>query len=51
MVVILKGQAVHNILIAPRKYVQGRNASAEAGKYLKILAKKPLVFWAPNVKK
>jgi len=46
----LKGWAVHNILIAPRKYVQGRNALADAGKYLKILGKRPLVLWDATVK-
>jgi len=41
---------VHNILIAPRKYVQGRGAFSEAGKYLKILGSKPLVLWDATVK-
>ena len=41
---------MHNILIAPRKYVQGRNALADAGKYFKILGKKPLVLWDTTVK-
>jgi glycerol dehydrogenase len=41
---------MHSILIAPRKYVQGRNALAEAGKHLKILGKKPLVLWDATVK-
>lgn len=41
---------MHNILIAPRKYVQSRNALADAGKYLKILGNKPLVLWDVTVK-
>ena len=41
---------MHSIFIAPRKYVQGRNALAEAGKYFKILGKKPLVLWDATVK-
>lgn len=41
---------MHNILIAPRKYVQGRGALAEAGKHLKILGNKPLVLWDATVK-
>ncbi|MHC4146916.1 MAG: glycerol dehydrogenase [Planctomycetota bacterium] len=41
---------MHNILIGPRKYVQGRNALADAGKYLKILGKKPLLLWDAIVK-
>jgi len=41
---------VHNVLIAPRKYVQGRNALAEAGKYFKIIGKKPLLLWDATVK-
>ncbi|MBW8041765.1 MAG: glycerol dehydrogenase [Planctomycetes bacterium] len=41
---------MHSILIAPRKYVQGRNALSEAGKYFKILGKKPLVLWDATVK-
>jgi glycerol dehydrogenase len=47
---ILKGLAVHNVLIAPRKYVQGRGALAEAGKYFKILGKRPLLLWDSTVK-
>lgn len=43
-------ETVHNVLIAPRKYVQGRNALADAGKYLKILGKKPLILWDETVK-
>ena len=39
-----------NVLICPRKYVQGRNALAEAGKHLKILGKKPLLLWDGTVK-
>jgi len=41
---------VHNVLIAPRKYVQGRNALAQAGTYFKILGKKPLILWDATVK-
>lgn len=42
---------MHNVLISPRKYVQGRNALADAGKYLKILGGKPLLLWDATVKK
>ena len=41
---------MHNVLIAPRKYVQGRGALTEAGKYLKILGRRPLVLWDSMVK-
>ncbi|MHC4244520.1 MAG: iron-containing alcohol dehydrogenase, partial [Planctomycetota bacterium] len=41
---------MHNILIAPRKYVQGRNALAQAGKHFKILGNKPLLLWDATVK-
>ncbi len=41
---------MHNVLIAPRKYVQGRNSFAQAGKHFKILGKKPLVLWDATVK-
>ncbi|MHC4744950.1 MAG: iron-containing alcohol dehydrogenase, partial [Planctomycetota bacterium] len=41
---------MHNVLIAPRKYVQGRGALADAGKYFKILGKKPLLLWDATVK-
>ncbi len=41
---------MHNVLIAPRKYVQGRGALAQAGEYLKILGSKPLVLWDATVK-
>jgi glycerol dehydrogenase len=39
-----------NVLIAPRKYVQGRNVLNELGDYLKILGGKPLLLWDPVVK-
>lgn len=38
------------ILIAPRKYVQGRNVLAEIGTYVSILGKKALVLWDATVK-
>lgn len=41
---------MHNVLIAPRKYVQGRGALGEAGKYFKVLGKKPLLLWDSTVK-
>ncbi len=39
-----------NILIAPRKYVQGRGALKQLGSFLKILGKKPLLLWDSTVK-
>ncbi|NLF68830.1 MAG: glycerol dehydrogenase [Candidatus Anammoximicrobium sp.] len=33
------------VLIAPRKYVQGRGVLAEIGPYLKMLGQRPLVLW------
>lgn len=41
---------MNNVLIAPRKYVQGRGALSELGTYLKVLGKKPLVLWDACVK-
>lgn len=38
------------VLIAPRKYVQGRGVLAEAGSYVAMLGKKPLVLWDSCVK-
>ncbi|MGA2066092.1 MAG: glycerol dehydrogenase [Thermoguttaceae bacterium] len=38
------------VLIAPRKYVQGRGVLAEAGAYVRLLGKKPLVVWDACVK-
>jgi len=38
------------VLIAPRKYVQGRGVLAELGDYLKGLGAKPLVLWDSCVK-
>jgi glycerol dehydrogenase len=38
------------ILIAPRKYVQGRNVLREAGQYIGKLGKRPLVLWDARVK-
>jgi glycerol dehydrogenase len=39
-----------SVLIAPRKYVQGRGALGELGTYLKLLGTTPLVLWDPCVK-
>ena len=33
------------VLIAPRKYVQGRGVLKELGAYLKLLGRKPLILW------
>jgi len=38
------------VFIAPRKYVQGRGVIAEAGSYLALLGKKPLLVWDAVVK-
>ena len=39
-----------SVLIAPRKYIQGRGVMAELGDYLKMLGARPLVLWDPVVK-
>ena len=39
-----------SIIIAPRRYVQGKNVLAEAGTYLAMLGNKALVLWDPVVK-
>jgi glycerol dehydrogenase len=39
------------ILIAPRKYVQGRGVLGEAGPHIARLGKKPLVLWDARVRK
>lgn len=41
---------MHSVLIAPRKYVQGRGALGDLGGYLKILGQKALVLWDAPVK-
>ena len=41
---------MRNVLIAPRKYVQGRGALAEIGAYIKALGARPLVLWDARVK-
>jgi glycerol dehydrogenase len=38
------------VMIAPRRYVQGRNVLAEIGTYLKPLGSKPLLLWDARVK-
>ena len=38
------------VFIAPRKYIQGRGVIAEAGSYLAMLGKKPLLVWDTVVK-
>jgi glycerol dehydrogenase len=38
------------VLIAPRKYVQGRGVLSEAGTYVAILGTKTMVLWDPCVK-
>jgi glycerol dehydrogenase len=37
-------------LVAPRRYVQGSDALAEAGKFVAPLGKRALVIWGPNVR-
>ncbi|HOX39936.1 MAG TPA: glycerol dehydrogenase [Candidatus Brocadiia bacterium] len=41
----------HKVLIAPRKYVQGKNVFQEAGDWIKPLGSKALVLWDKQVKK
>jgi glycerol dehydrogenase len=38
------------VLIAPRKYIQGRGVLGELGEYLKLLGSKPLVLWDAPVR-
>jgi glycerol dehydrogenase len=38
------------VLIAPRKYVQGRGVMAEIGSYLAMLGKRPLLLWDSTIK-
>lgn len=38
-----------SILIAPRRYVQGRDVLKEAGRYVAMLGKKVLVLWSPRI--
>lgn len=37
------------VLIAPRKYVQGRGVLSELGAYTRMLGERPLVLWGPHV--
>ena len=39
------------VLIAPRKYVQGRGVLQEMGDYVKLLGRRPLILWSPGIKK
>ena len=39
-----------SVLIAPRKYIQGRGVLKELGTYLKLLGTKPLILWDECVK-
>ena len=39
------------VLIAPRKYVQGKGVLKELGTYVAVLGKKPMVLWDSCVKK
>jgi glycerol dehydrogenase len=41
---------MQSVLIAPRKYVQGRGVMNELGAYLKMLGSKPLVLWDARVR-
>ena len=38
------------ILIAPRKYIQGRNVLSELGDYLKALGERAVILWDQPVK-
>ena len=40
-----------NVLISPRKYVQGRGALSDLGHYLKPLGQKSLILWDSCVKR
>ena len=40
-----------SVLIAPRKYIQGRGVLSELGTYLKLLGQRPLVLWDSCVRK
>ena len=39
-----------NVMIAPRKYVQGRHVLTEIGSYLSALGTKPLLLWDATVR-
>jgi glycerol dehydrogenase len=41
---------MNNVLMTPRKYVQGPGALKELGSYISILGKKPLLLWDKTVK-
>ena len=41
---------MNNILITPRKYVQGPGALKELGTLVSIIGKKPLLLWDKTVK-
>jgi len=41
---------MRNVMIAPRRYVQGRNVLQEAGTYIAAIGKKPMVLWDERVK-
>jgi len=41
---------MNKVLIAPRKYVQGRNVLQEAGGLVGALGQKVMVLWDSNVK-
>ncbi len=41
---------MNKVLIAPRKYVQGRNVLQQAGSLIGLLGKKPMLLWDANVK-
>jgi len=41
---------MNNVLITPRKYVQGRGALSEIGGLLPVIGKKPLLLWDKTVK-
>ena len=41
---------MRTVLIAPRKYIQGRGVLAELGECAKTLGAKPLVLWDACVK-
>jgi len=41
---------MNNVLITPRKYVQGRGALKEIGSLISIIGKKPILLWDKTVK-
>jgi glycerol dehydrogenase len=50
IIICIGGLIMKKVMIGPRKYVQGAGVLEEAGHYIGLLGKKPLILWGKRTK-